>query len=56
VEQPFPKFPQRIAKKTNFDMVLPNILLIGCQKAGTSAVRGFAHSFKPSLNIDYHVR
>eukprot|EP00804_Cyclotella_cryptica_P002094 CCRYP_006514-RA/>CCRYP_006514-RA protein AED:0.02 eAED:0.02 QI:275/1/1/1/1/1/3/82/699 len=39
VEQsPFSRFKQRISPKEHTGLVLPNVLLIGAQKAGTSAV------------------
>ena len=38
-QHPFPRFAHSIVIKTHFDTVLPNVLFIGFQKAGTSAVR-----------------
>lgn len=38
-EKPFPPFQQRITPKEHKGLVLPNVLIIGAQKAGTSAVR-----------------
>ena len=43
----FPPFPQRTTPRKHIGMVLPNILLIGAQKAGTSAAssNNFDHKF-----------
>lgn len=38
-QHPFPRFAHSVVIKTHFDTVLPNVLFIGFQKSGTSAVR-----------------
>jgi hypothetical protein len=40
-QRPFPRFQQRTTKKNITGLVLPNVLLIGAQKAGTTAVSWF---------------
>eukprot|EP00804_Cyclotella_cryptica_P014243 CCRYP_005648-RB/>CCRYP_005648-RB protein AED:0.02 eAED:0.02 QI:624/1/1/1/0/0.5/2/64/538 len=41
-QRPFPKFLQRTIPKNHTGLLLPNVLLIGAQKAGTTAVSWFA--------------
>lgn len=42
-QRPFPRFQQRSTRSNTTGLVLPNVLLIGAQKAGTTAVSRFTH-------------
>ncbi len=53
-QSPFARFEQRIKLKEHHGLALPNILLIGAQKAGTSAVSAqFSSLLRSSLDVEF---